>query len=255
MTSASDSTDHPIIVPPGEEDDEAARAQVIHASIIHDDDQDATDQDATDQDMTDRDATDQDEQADDTSPGGRPVTGADTASGDLPRRAWIPDRPVPGSRFSRPDAAQAVPAQRAPSEPETAEPELDEPELDEPELDGLATDEAEPTTDELAAGVPDIPEPARLETDQPVPATAADSRWPEIQSMFVDDPRQAVEQAAKLTSTALADLITAAKDIERTLASDWSSAGAGTEELRVALRGYRDLGARIATLTRDFNRG
>ena len=81
---------------------------------------------------------------------------------------------------------------------------------------------------------------------------ASDSPWPAIQSMFVDDPRRAVEQAAQVTSTALADLITAAKEQERTLRNDWQPDRTGTEELRVALRGYRDLSARIASLTRGF---
>ena len=83
--------------------------------------------------------------------------------------------------------------------------------------------------------------PAAGLTEPGKPEPASDSPWPAIQSMFVDDPRRAVEQAAQVTSTALADLITAAKEQERTLRSDWQPDRTGTEELRVALRGYRDL--------------
>ena len=121
----------------------------------------------------------------------------------------------------------------------------DQAELDEPELDEL----------EPVAPVPSQPSaagPAAGLTEPGTPEPASDSPWPGIQSMFVDDPRRAVEQAAKVTSTALADLITAAKEQERTLRSDWQPDRTGTEELRVALRGYRDLAGRIATLTRGF---
>lgn len=212
MTSASDRTDDTIIVPPGEEEDELTGTPVIRASVVHDDEQDVAGPDEEGPDEA-----------------GQPVPEDRATSTDLPRRAWIPDRPMPGSgRPGQPIAAQTVPPQRPPFEAEEAQ---------EPEVG-----EAAATAEGPAISQPESPEPA------------ADNPWPEIQSMFVDDPRRAVEQSAKVASTALADLITAAKQVEQTLRGDWSRDQTGTEELRVALRGYRDLSARIATLTREFQR-
>jgi hypothetical protein len=215
MPPASDRTDDTIIVPPGEEEDELTGTPVIRASIVHDDEQDETNPDE----------------------GRHPEPEAQAASSDLPRRAWIPDRPMPGSgRSDQPIAAQTVPAQRPPFEAEAGQ---------------------EPAVAPEPVVIPDVEEArepeASTEAEEPH-EPAAENPWPKIQSMFVDDPRRAVEQSAKVTSTALADLITAAKEVEQTLRGDWSRDRTGTEELRVALRGYRDLSARIATLTREFQR-
>jgi hypothetical protein len=252
MTSASDRTDEPIIVSSDDEDGDVTGPQVIQASIVHDDQQD--EDEAARQDET-------------TTPGEQAANGDQTASSDLPRRAWIPERPMPGSRLAgQPNVAQSVPAQRAPFEPDSAELAPDDPESDEPESEAAQFDTDQPADQPAPVGSAAadsalvdsaIVEPGLVEPGPAGPGPAqpsGDNPWPEIQSMFVDEPRRAVEQSAKVVSTALADLITAAKAIERTLGDDWRSEGTGTEELRVALRGYRDLGARIATLTRDFQR-
>jgi hypothetical protein len=285
MKSASDRTDDPIVVSSDDDEDDVTGSRVIHATIVHDDEQD---EDEAAQD--DESATPDDQPA----PGYQTVSSDQTASSDLPRRAWIPERPMPGShRAGQPVVAQSVPAQRAPFEADPAEPEPDEPATEAPEVSDLGQPAAEPPVSGLTRDdedEPGQPEAAQVDTDQLVPAEAAlaepalaepaltepaltqsaaaepapaqpaaaelgsDNPWPEIQSTFVDDPRRAVEQAAKVASTALADLITAAKAVERTLGDDWRNEGTGTEELRVALRGYRDLGGRIAVLTRDFQR-
>lgn len=251
MTSASDRTDDPIIVSSDDDGVDVTGPQVIHATIVHDDRQEEDE------------AAQEGESA---TPDDQPTPGGQADSSDLPRRAWIPERPMPGSlRAGQPIVAQSVPAQRAPFEPAPAEPEPDEPATEAPE----APDPGQSVAEQPASGLtrdedkPGQPETAQVDTGQPAPAQPAPAEpapaepgsgnpWPEIQSMFVDDPRRAVEQAAKVASTALADLITAAKAVERTLGDDWRSERTGTEELRVALRGYRDLGGRIATLTRDF---
>jgi hypothetical protein len=267
MTSASDRTDDPIIVS-SDDDDDVTGPQVIHATIVHDDRQEGDE------------AVQESESA---TPDDQPTPGGQTDSSDLPRRAWIPERPMPGSRRAgQPIVAQSVPAQRAPFEPDPAEPDPAEPATEAPEApdpgqsvaeqpaSGLNRDEGEPGQPEAAQVDTDQPAPAEPAPAEPAPAEPAPAEpapaepaaaepgagnpWPEIQSMFVDDPRRAVEQAAKVASTALADLITAAKAVERTLGDDWRNERTGTEELRVALRGYRDLGGRIATLTRDFQR-
>jgi hypothetical protein len=78
------------------------------------------------------------------------------------------------------------------------------------------------------------------------------SSWPEIQSMFVDDPRSAVERAAEVTGAALAALVAAAKDREQSLRSDWDADGTGTEELRTSLQHYRELATRLTGLSQEL---
>lgn len=177
---------------------------------------------------------------------------ADESSAELPEPdPSVPDPSVPGQTvLGQTTASQSVPGQPAADPTDQADQaDLDEPELDEPELDEL--EPIEPVTSPSAS----VGSTGGLGTaTSAVVPPASDGPWPGIQSMFVDDPRRAVEQAARVTSTALADLITAAKEVERTLGNDWKPERTGTEELRVALRGYRDLGARIATLTRQFQR-
>jgi hypothetical protein len=161
----------------------------------------------------------------------------------------LADQPA-SSLNADPDAdADEDADEHEPGQPKAAQLDTEQP-ADQPAPIGSAA--ADSTLADSAIVEPGLVEPGPA---GPGPAQpSGDNPWPEIQSMFVDEPRRAVEQSAKVVSTALADLITAAKAIERTLGDDWRSEGTGTEELRVALRGYRDLGARIATLTRDFQR-
>jgi hypothetical protein len=79
-----------------------------------------------------------------------------------------------------------------------------------------------------------------------------DSNWPQIQSLFVDDPLAAVQQAADVVGGALAALTAAANNREQTLRGGWQGAGTGTEDLRTALREYRDLAGRLSTLAQDL---
>ena len=71
------------------------------------------------------------------------------------------------------------------------------------------------------------------------------ARWPEIQSMFVDDPHASVEMAAGLASDSIDALIASLRQ-QQALLSGWQGAGAGTEDLRTALQGYRTFWKRLA---------
>jgi hypothetical protein len=71
------------------------------------------------------------------------------------------------------------------------------------------------------------------------------SRWPEIQAMFVDDPRASVELAAGLTDDSIEALIGSLKERQHALLGSWQDSAAGTEELRTALRGYRSFWKRL----------
>jgi hypothetical protein len=79
-----------------------------------------------------------------------------------------------------------------------------------------------------------------------------DSQWPQIQSLFVDDPQSAVRQAADVTEGAVAALVAAAKNREQTMRDAWQSDSTGTEDLRTALRGYRDLAGRLSALAQEL---
>jgi hypothetical protein len=83
--------------------------------------------------------------------------------------------------------------------------------------------------------------------------TESDANWPQIQALFVDDPLAAVQQAADVAGGALAALLAAANNREQTLRGSWEGGDSiGTEDLRNALREYRELAGRLSTLSRDF---
>lgn len=66
------------------------------------------------------------------------------------------------------------------------------------------------------------------------------SRWAEIQVGFVEDPAESVRDADRLIdeiATALQESLQARRT---DLAADWRQGSPGTEELRLALRRYRD---------------
>ncbi len=68
-----------------------------------------------------------------------------------------------------------------------------------------------------------------------------DRRWREIQAMFVDDPRDSLQQAADLINTAIEESLTAIRRRQAVLASSWQERSADTEALRIALKDYRAL--------------
>jgi hypothetical protein len=66
------------------------------------------------------------------------------------------------------------------------------------------------------------------------------SRWDAVQTGFVDEPRQAVEQADQLVAEAMKRLAEVFATERNSLEEQWSRGNeVGTEELRVALRRYR----------------
>ena len=100
-----------------------------------------------------------------------------------------------------------------------------------------------------ALATPATPAPAAAPA---VSEAAPDSSWPQIQSLFVDDPHAAVRQAADVAGGALAALVAAARNREQTLRDSWQADSTGTEELRTALRDYRDLAGRLSALSKDL---
>ena len=107
----------------------------------------------------------------------------------------------------------------------------DESAVDAPEP---AADEPEPS-DGAAAGVD--------EAGSLLPAGEESGfvrRWEEIQTRFVDDPRQAVEDADALVASVMQRIADGFAQARDGLEGQWSRGeDVGTEELRVALQRYR----------------
>jgi hypothetical protein len=71
-------------------------------------------------------------------------------------------------------------------------------------------------------------------------ATRFRARWSEVQTGFVDDPQQAVRDADVLVAELMQSLASAFSERKHLLEHQWQQgAGAETEDLRLALRGYR----------------
>ncbi|TDB78623.1 MULTISPECIES: hypothetical protein [unclassified Micromonospora] len=76
-------------------------------------------------------------------------------------------------------------------------------------------------------------------------AQAFRDRWREVQLRFVDDPRAAVGEAQALVEEAI-EALSAALSAQKQRIGDWRDAGsADTEQLRVAVRQYRDFLDRV----------
>ena len=72
------------------------------------------------------------------------------------------------------------------------------------------------------------------------------TRWNDVQAGFVDDPRQCVQQADGLVSSAVEQLTASFSQTRSQLEEQWSRGEeASTEDLRLALKRYRDFFERL----------
>lgn len=83
-----------------------------------------------------------------------------------------------------------------------------------------------------------------------LPAERSDrfeQRWHEIQASFVDEPREAVEQADTLVAELMQELASGFSETRSRLESQWDNEGGevSTEDLRVALTRYRSFFNRL----------
>ena len=75
------------------------------------------------------------------------------------------------------------------------------------------------------------------------------SRWSEIQTGFVDEPRRAVQQADKLVSDVINRIADSFGRERGQLEQQWDRGdNVSTEDLRVALQRYRSFFSRLLTL-------
>jgi molecular chaperone GrpE (heat shock protein) len=66
------------------------------------------------------------------------------------------------------------------------------------------------------------------------------SRWSNVQAEFVDEPRRAVQEADQLVATVMQRLAEGFAKKRDSLEKQWDSGEtASTEDLRMALQGYR----------------
>jgi hypothetical protein len=119
------------------------------------------------------------------------------------------------------------------------------------------TDQKLTTSDLAAASATDRPEPdeAALEADAAAerrPLLAAQdtdrlgARWREIQTSFVDEPRESVAAADQLVADLMQQLAATFSREREQLESQWDRGdNVSTEELRVALTRYRSFFDRL----------
>jgi predicted lipid-binding transport protein (Tim44 family) len=119
---------------------------------------------------------------------------------------------------------------------------------DAPTLPGESTDvRTESSTASAAeeAGAAEEEAPQLLSSED---AEGFRSRWQEIQSRFVDDPRDAVQGADALVAEVMQSLAGTFADHKQTLEEQWNRGDqVDTEGLRMALRHYRAFFNRLLT--------
>ena len=75
------------------------------------------------------------------------------------------------------------------------------------------------------------------------------AEWDEVQASFVDEPRQAVEQADRLVATAIKRMAEIFAEEKGRLEGQWDRGGeVSTEDLRQALRRYRAFFGRVLSV-------
>jgi len=92
----------------------------------------------------------------------------------------------------------------------------------------------------------DASQASLFETDR---ATELRTRWSDVQSRFVDEPREAVKAADALVDEVIRDLSALFATERSGLETQWGrDEKVSTEDLRVALRRYRSFFERLLTM-------
>jgi len=87
-----------------------------------------------------------------------------------------------------------------------------------------------------AGSVGDVETPELIDEEK---VTGFRDRWQNVQTGFVDDPKQAVRQADELVAAVISALATTFAEHKSELEAQWQQGEPATEELRIALRRYR----------------
>ncbi len=112
-----------------------------------------------------------------------------------------------------------------------------------------------PTTQDKTAPAHRVPGDTGTSPDRPTPLFPTDTadqlrqRWTDIQASFVDEPRQAVQNADALVAQVIKQLADTFASTRSGMESQWSQGNnVSTEDLRVALRRYRSFFDRLLSL-------
>ena len=120
---------------------------------------------------------------------------------------------------------------------------------DETETTSPETDDQRLSTADLVREADDVDAEGGEKREPLFPAEEAErfrGRWTDIQSGFVDQPREAVEKADGLVADLMQRLAASFSDERSQLEQQWDSSGdASTEDLRVALQRYRSFFDRL----------
>ncbi|MEV5430983.1 hypothetical protein [Streptomyces sp. NPDC052701] len=131
----------------------------------------------------------------------------------------------------------------------TDEPATDEPATAEPATEPAGTEPAAGTATTGAAGTPGASDASGDEAPQLLTEDedrAFRDRWQEVQSKFVDDPREAVHEADSLVADVMQTLAATFAQHKKDLEGQWGQGEqVDTEELRGALRRYRSFFNRL----------
>ncbi|MGW1059233.1 hypothetical protein [Micromonospora rubida] len=139
-----------------------------------------------------------------------------------------------GADRSREDAVVAGAAGYGRPEPGMTDPDAAAPDTADAGALGAAT--ARPTSGAVHEDATDLFEPDA--------AQAFRDRWRDVQLRFVDDPKAAAGQAESLVEEAIKALAAALAEQKNKL-GDWQQTGDDTEQLRIAVRRYRDFLDRV----------
>ncbi|RPE46837.1 hypothetical protein EDD90_10211 [Streptomyces sp. Ag109_O5-1] len=108
-----------------------------------------------------------------------------------------------------------------------------------PETDDAVT----PVTAARAGGADEMPQLLTPQDEEDLR-----KRWEKIQTAFVDDPRNAVQDADSLVANVMQTLASTFDEHKKELEDQWTRGGdADTEALRTALRHYRSFFNRLLT--------
>jgi hypothetical protein len=119
------------------------------------------------------------------------------------------------------------------------------PEQDKIRKESVRPGEQKPQPQATAGAAPAHPTPLFHEPD----AQEMRARWDAIQTAFVDNPRQAVEQADHLVAQTIKRLADMFAQERSQLEQQWSRGGdVSTEDLRIALQRYRSFFGRLLSL-------
>jgi hypothetical protein len=121
-----------------------------------------------------------------------------------------------------------------------------------------AEDERLTAADESSAGLAEPPQTETEPSSEPSTERSllADddlsglrSRWDDVQAAFVDNPKECVQKADTLVAEVVEQLTTGFSDARSRLEAQWARGEkVSTEDLRVALKRYRDFFQRLLSV-------